>query len=292
MKSLLLLLLIVGCGHKEPEEIDLQDDDGDLIANAYETIGNEQIAQISSIGEVRGNLIVRGSHDTVAIAQVSEWSPEASRALRTLKGDLRSASPVEYFRESHGLRLKFSIFPDEHSKGRYRRHKATFGRPAYYEHIPPDVYDSNGYTLSLSFTYMPVESFTIDLISDGVRTKFFESKNLKPIPITGKALRLLYTGDAYLEVTRSKAENALKETIQQKTRKTYVTRDGETSIFFLSKYWDLEYLRLKLGIKENFIEYLSEEVRLRHPEAIEYFSREGRGENYWAIIRSKVSAIQ
>lgn len=56
MKYLIFLLTVIACGHQEPPAQDLDDSDGDTIANAYEMDDDKYIAQYSSLEALKGTL--------------------------------------------------------------------------------------------------------------------------------------------------------------------------------------------------------------------------------------------
>jgi len=291
MKSLIFLLMLIGCGHQEPESIDLQDDDGDHIANAYEAENQKSIAQVPTLGKIRGELIVRDGKNIIAAAEIQNWQSDERAALSVLRGERKNAGTEEFFRESHGLKLVFSRIPEEHTNPSVRLRHSRLGEE-YKIVIDPEKHDHKSYALSVEFSEGSEQFESLEIIHDGKRHSIIESNQAREIPISGKLLRYLYNKNSFLEVTRNESENQTKQYIKEKCRKVYVSEGDLNDVFFLAKSKSLQFLKDTIGIREALTDSLSGEVLRKSNASFGIYSRSVQKENYHVIMRSKTSVVQ
>lgn len=278
---------MIGCGHQEPETLDLLDDDGDLIANAYEAEDQKSIAQIIPMDKIKGELIVKDGDKIIAVAEIHNWKIDEQGALRVLRGERRDDGPEEFFRESHGLRLAFSRIPSEHTTYSVRT-RYSYGGESYQIKTEPEKHDHRNYSLSVSIAEGAEHFGVMELIHEAQRINLHSQE----IPITGKVLRQLYLGDSFLEVTRNERESEIKRYIKERCRKVYVSEGELNDVFFLSKSKDLHFLKESIGIRENPIDSLSGAVLRKDSDSFGIFSRSVPAENYHVIMRTKSSVVQ
>lgn len=101
--KLLILLLIVACGHKEPPAKDVGDSDGDHILNYQENELDKYVAETVPFGEVKATLSFQIDTKLVQI----ELTNNSNQALNALKLLTKSSSLLkleDYFSEWSALR--------------------------------------------------------------------------------------------------------------------------------------------------------------------------------------------
>lgn len=291
MKILFLTLVLIGCGRNEPAELDLQDDDGDLIANSYEAEDQKFIAKVNPLENLKGEILVKSKGNIIAVAKIRSWKIESSDALRVLKGQKKDSSPLEYFKESHGLRLEFVNIPSEHSELAYTTVESHLGHNRK-RRFDPEAYDDRVYTMSIHLEEESEGIESVELIHDSQSRLVLTKDSRGEFIITGKILRHLYREFSFLEATRSKAEQDAKRFIKDKCRKVYVADGDINEVYYLSKTKDLNFLKEAIGIRGNHLDSQSRHVLQETDGSVGLFSRSAKNEHYHVLVRSEAATIQ
>lgn len=291
MKYLFLLFLAVGCGHQEPETLDLQDDDGDLIANSYEAEGDRSIAQLPSLEKLEGELIVREGSEIIALAQIQNWAPNSNEALEILKGLKKTSGKEEYFKESHGLKLRFTQMPSRHIIRKTITERDSWGKPRI-KIMNPEEHDDRNYSLEIKFKENSDTIAFLDLVQEGEMKNLFAGDNSDRQQITGKTLRELYQGTTFIEATRNEREREIKNYIRLRARKVYVSEGELNEVYYLARNKDLHFLKERLGIRETLHSSQSAKILEKGRDSFGVYARSNEGEDIHVIMRAKTSVVQ
>lgn len=231
MKTILLLFLIISCGHETPEAIDLQDDDGDLIANAYESDRDRFVAQFKTVAPVNGMLEVRSQSGRLEAPFTNYQIPEDY--LRGVLTGSRDKRRVPVFRE-FGLDFK-------------RVSTAGIGDDEYVEltfHFPLGSPRFHSFSI-----WHKGQSHRLGAIDSGASFR-----------MKGSEVKSFLADTSWIEFHRDAEEEALKERIASRTRRVFVRKDGRDEFFYVSSLMPIEAFARAQGLEGKITNALSNEM--------------------------------
>lgn len=250
MKFLLLMFVLVSCGHKEPGALDLQDDDGDSIANQYEADSSRFIANIAPLPKIEGILEIVHSGGKFRV-KVSNFDVKPQDTYAILTQDFFENEKLVWFRE---LGLKLGSF-NPHS-------------------IPDEE------IVDLTFSFLPdtpaFENFSY-WSKEGV-VSLGRLEHGTRISLKGLEVKRISIDRGWFELNRSRDEMALKDRIADSTRRVFVDHNGKTEIYYVAENLSIENLATYLGISGKLEKITTNEFLFKNDAIKSWWYRdEGNG---------------
>lgn len=222
--KLLILLLIVACGHKEPPAKDVGDSDGDHILNYQETALAKYVAETVPFGEVKGKLSFSIDTKLVEIG----LSNQSDQALNAKKLLTRSASLLkleDYYSEWSALR-PLTSFTDKLTQLQY----------------------------NVTITFDTQEKPALLVLTDGKAVTPIQkfSKRIDVVFYADELERIL-SGKFRLELRRTEETSSIsaENTVRDRTYRVYIFDGRVGKVHYVSKEIEFEKYISFSGINES-----------------------------------------
>ncbi|WPU65775.1 hypothetical protein [Peredibacter starrii] len=222
----LIFLLIISCGkHQEPKALDLRDNDGDQIVNANELDGDNYIANVETIGSMKGKLLVQ--HNGILEVDFNNQTMNASEVITASE---KKISETKYFSEGSKILM---------------------------ENAPKLEFKSNLYKVSLQFN--ETNSHPDEIYFSHDSRKFFvtEWKKFVSFELTSSDLKLIMEGNAHFILTKKYAKKASgfeaseDITVTRKTYRVFLGEESKSRVLYVSKQHEFEELLKDLKIYQS-----------------------------------------
>lgn len=202
-----IFLILIACGHQEPKEVDLQDADGDLIANAYEVGPDRFISEIKPLDKIHATLVISTpGHENINV-QLTNISAVKDDAIRALGENVIMGDPP-FFVEHSNLHVVRPVPP-----------------------LPP----AEHYTVTIKFDAQSESFHTLALSHLGERMNSFPwSRNLE-LYLGHKTVQEILMGNMVIDLDRTHEETLIKERVKERTYRVLMYDGNETKVFYVSQ---------------------------------------------------------
>lgn len=207
--KILLLFLLVACGHQEPDKMDLEDSDGDRIANAYEAQQSKFQAEFQPLNKIEGvlSLTENANNYEIAFSNFRDLDNEAYQKL-TWRED--KIPHYDYFTE--------------------------FSRIIFKSSLPINVLVLDKmYTIKLKFESSEELPDYVYLVTDISRVKLTRLEKNTSIQVTGKTIHAILNKEAHFDLAKAENDSEKLSNIKAKSYRVYRHDGKETKIAYLSK---------------------------------------------------------
>lgn len=222
--KLLILLIVIACGHKEPPPKDVADSDGDHILNYQESELSRYVAETVPFGDVKATLSFKNDTRPVAI-ELSNNSDQRMNAFKLLTKSASTLKLEDYFSEWSALHL-----------------------------ITPSAEKISELQYDVAMTVVTEEKAGAIVLRDGkgeiVIAPFSPKMRFQ---LTGEELRSILSGDASLTLRRSGHDHtsSAETTVRERTYRVFLFDGHVGKIHYVSREIPLEKYMSLLGIHES-----------------------------------------
>ena len=219
----LILLLVVSCGkHQEPKALDLRDNDGDQIANAYESEVQKYIANVEPLGKINGTL--QFQH----FGQVEmNFANEFQTVAQAMVGPEQTKNN-NYLMEGTKIRISGKL--------------------------PSIEFKQDFYQVQVTFNEIKTSPKELLLVKGNKVLTLGNWTQTMNVKLMAGDLKSLLDGKAHLEVSKQfdrqpYFEKDQSKTVKDKTYRVFIDDGKKSEVLYVSKDLDINRLKEGLNIK-------------------------------------------